>query len=43
MRVTNAIMMRAMSIKRTLGIKYAAGYLRNRGVSVEAACWMLTR
>ena len=34
---------RAIAIKRTLGIRRAAGYLRNRGVSVEAAVWLLTR
>lgn len=34
---------RANAIRRTLGIRRAAGYLRNRGVSVEAAAWLLTR
>lgn len=32
---------RANEIKRTLGLRCAAGYLRNRGVSVEAAMYFL--
>jgi hypothetical protein len=28
---------RAVSIKRTLGVRRAAGYLRNQGVPLEAA------
>lgn len=32
---------RAMQIKKTLGIRRAAGYLRNRGVSLPAALFIL--
>lgn len=32
---------RARHIARTLGTRVAAAYLRNRGVSVEAARWVL--
>lgn len=32
---------RALEIKRTLGLKRAAGYLRNRGISAEAAVYFL--
>lgn len=32
---------RAIEIKRTLGTKVAAGYLRNRGVSLEGAVAIL--
>lgn len=34
---------RAIELKRTLGVRCAAGYLRNRGVSIEATMWMLFR
>lgn len=30
-------------IRRSLGVRCAAGYLRNRGWSVEAARWVLFR
>lgn len=33
----------ALQIKKSLGLKRAAGYLRNRGYSVEAAVWILLR
>ena len=32
---------RAGTIRRSLGTRSAAGYLRNRGVSFEAALWLL--
>ena len=32
---------RALDIRRTLGVRTAAGYLRNRGVSLEAALLLL--
>jgi hypothetical protein len=32
---------RARHIARTLGVRCAAKYLRNRGVSVEGARWVL--
>lgn len=32
---------RSLFLKRTLGIRCAAGYLRNRGVSVETAVYLL--
>lgn len=34
---------RAKGIQRTLGTRRAAGFLRNRGVSVEGALWILLR
>jgi hypothetical protein len=34
---------RALAIKRTLGPRYAAGYLRNKNVSIEAAVYLLAR
>lgn len=33
---------RAMEIKRTLGTRCAAGFLRNRGCTLEAAMFILT-
>ena len=38
-----AYLYRALDIKRTLGVRTAAGYLRNRGVSLEQALAILTR
>lgn len=35
------IRIRALELKRTLGTRVAAGYLRNRGVSLEGAIAML--
>lgn len=32
---------RALIIKRTLGVRKAAGYLRNKGVSLEEALYIL--
>lgn len=32
---------RALHIKKTLGLRAAAGYMRNRAWSVEAAQWVL--
>ncbi len=34
---------RALELKRSLGARCAAGYLRNRGVSIEATMWLLCR
>ena len=36
-----AIRIRALEIKRSLGTRVAAGYLRNRGVSLESALVIL--
>lgn len=33
---------RALFIKRTLGVRTAAGYLRNRGWSLDGALYALT-
>lgn len=33
--------LRAQRMARNLGYRAAAGYLRNRGVSLEAALWIL--
>jgi hypothetical protein len=35
------IFIRAQSIAQTIGVRAAAGYLRNRDVSFEAALWLL--
>jgi hypothetical protein len=32
---------RARAIKRSLGVRVAAGFLRNQGISVEGAAWLL--
>lgn len=32
---------RARAIQKSLGVRYAAGYMRNRGWSVEAARYIL--
>jgi hypothetical protein len=37
------VFIRAGFIKRTLGTRVAAGYLRNRKVSIETALYLLTR
>jgi hypothetical protein len=37
------VFIRAGFIKRTLGTRVAAGYLRNRSVSIETALYLLTR
>jgi len=34
---------RAVRINRSLGTRTAAGFLRNRGVSLEAALYLLAR
>ena len=34
---------KAKEIGKTLGIRRAAGYLRNRGWSLEGALWVLLR
>lgn len=34
---------RALTIRRTLGVRSAAGYMRRKGWSLEAALWWLTR
>ena len=36
-------MKRAEIICRSLGVRSAAGYLRNRGYSLDAALWLLAR
>lgn len=41
MAIKQKEIIRAKMIARTLGTKYAAGYMRNRGWSVEAAIWVL--
>ena len=33
---------KARNIKKSLGVRTAAGYLRNQGVSLEAALYLLT-
>ena len=35
------IRIRALELKRTLGTRVAAGYLRNRGISMEGAVAIL--
>ena len=37
------VFIRAGFIKRTLGTRVAAGYLRNRSVSIETALYLLVR
>ena len=37
------VFIRAGFIKRTLGTRVAAGYLRNRAVSIETALYLLAR
>jgi len=37
------VFIRAGFIKRTLGTRVAAGYLRNKKVSIETALYLLTR
>lgn len=34
---------RALMIRRTLGVRSAAGYMRRKGWTIEAALWWLTR
>lgn len=41
--MTTAQQLRALDIKRTLGIKRAAGYLRNQGVPLRFAVRLLAR
>lgn len=41
--MTTVQQLRALDIKRTLGIKRAAGYLRNQGVPVRYAVGLLAR
>ena len=36
-------MKRATIIAKSLGVRYGAGYLRNRGYSIDAALWLLAR
>ena len=33
----------AVAMSKSLGVKVAAGYLRNNGFSLEAAVWILLR
>jgi hypothetical protein len=40
--VFTAIFVRSLRIKKSLGVRVAAGYLRNRGVSIETALYLLT-
>lgn len=35
------IIKRATQIKKNLGVRSAAGYCRNKGISLEAALWIL--
>ena len=37
------IFTRSQFLQRTLGTRVAAGYLRNRSVSIETALYLLTR
>lgn len=43
LNMTTAQQLRALDIKRTLGIRRAAGYLRNQGVPVRYAVGLLAR
>jgi hypothetical protein len=36
-------MERAIIIAKSLGVRYGAGYLRDRGWSIDAALWLLAR
>ena len=36
-----SVLARAVVIKKSLGTRPAAGYLRNKGFSLEAALWYL--
>lgn len=38
-----AVLKRALHLKKTLGVRCAAGFLRNRGTSFEAALFLLVR
>ena len=40
--VFTRVFIRSLQIKRSLGVRVAAGYLRNRGVSIETALYLLT-
>ena len=40
--MTTATFVAARNIQRTLGTRRAAGYLRNRGVSIATALYWLT-
>ena len=40
--VFTRIFERSLMIKRSLGTRVAAGYLHNRGVSIETALYLLT-
>jgi hypothetical protein len=37
------VFIRSQFLRRTLGTRVAAGYLRNRSVSIETALYLLTR
>jgi hypothetical protein len=37
------IFFRSLAIKRTLGVRIAAGYLRNMDISIETAIYLLAR
>jgi len=43
LRTLTTLGVRALSIKKSLGTRVAAGYLRNRGVSMSAARHILAR
>ena len=43
LRTLTALGARALSIKKSLGTRVAAGYLRNRGVSLNVALRILAR
>ena len=40
--MSESILHRALDIKRSLGVRRAAGYLRKRGVPLSAALFVLT-
>ena len=43
LRTLTPLIVRARQIKKSLGTRVAAGYLRNRGVGIHAARHMLAR
>lgn len=40
--MSESVLHRALDIKRSLGVRRAAGYLRRRGVSIREALFVLT-
>ena len=43
LRTLTTFIVRARSIKKSLGTRVAAGFLRNRGVSLNVALYVLVR